>query len=322
MTSETPVVIRNLGLRYGQRTALHDLSLEVQSGELFGLLGPNGSGKSTLFRILGTQLPPGTGEARVWGLDVVRDAVAVRHRIGVVFQSPALDGLLTVRENLLHQGRLYGLGGRHLTRRIDELLERLALAERRDDRVAVLSGGLRRRVDIARGILHEPSLLLLDEPSAGLDPGARRDLWQELARLREQAGLTILVTTHLMEEGERCDRVAILDAGRLVGLAPPSQLRAEIGGSVVTLQSADPGTLCRKISERFGVAAQLLDGTVRIEHQDGHTLVPRLAEAFPDAIASMTVQAPTLEDVFVHRTGHAFHDAEQRDTQQAEEEAP
>ena len=310
MPHTTPVTVRDLEVRYRQRAALSGLSFEVERGELFGLLGPNGSGKSTLFRVLATLLPPSGGEARVWDMDVVEEAAAIRRRLGVVFQSAALDDMLTVRENLVHQGRLHGLRGRRLRERIGHLLERFRLTDRRDDRVGTLSGGLRRRVDLARGILHEPDLLLLDEPSTGLDPGARRDLWQELASLRQQAGLTILVTTHLMEEGERCDRVAILDEGLLVALAPPARLRAEIGGSVLIIQAEAPDTLRRQVEERLGLPARLVDGTVRIEHDTGHTLVPRLAEAFPERITSLTVQAPTLEDVFVHRTGHAFQDSD------------
>ncbi|MFQ5718877.1 MAG: ATP-binding cassette domain-containing protein [Acidobacteriota bacterium] len=306
MSADRPVCIVDLTRRFRQRTALDALCLDINAGELFGFLGPNGSGKSTLFRILATLLPPSSGSASIWGLDVVSDAEAIRHRLGVVFQSPALDDMLTVRENLMHQGHLYGRHGQTLRRRVQDLMERFHVADRRDDRVGTLSGGLQRRVDLARGILHEPDVLLLDEPSTGLDPGARRDLWNELAHLRQETGLTILVTTHLMAEGERCDRVAILDQGHLVALAPPATLRQELGGSVVIVRTTNPEEFRRQVRTRFDLEARVLDGSVRIEHTDGHGLVPRLAAAFPEQITSLTVQAPTLEDVFAHRTGRTF----------------
>jgi ABC-2 type transport system ATP-binding protein len=304
------VSVRSLGHAYGERTALDQVSFTVQPGEFFGLLGPNGSGKTTLFRILATLAAPATGEARIFGHDVSREPDAVRARLGIVFQSPALDGQLTVMENLRHHARLQGLPRAGRTQRIDELLSSLGLQERRRERVATLSGGLKRRVDLARGLLHRPGLLLLDEPTNGLDPTARRDLWRHLERLRQESGLTLVVTTHLMDEGERCDRLAILDGGRLVALDTPSALRAEVGGTVITLRGGlEPAALARRLSERLGLAAQVMDGGVRLEHPDGHALVPRLAAAVPEGLAAITVQAPTLEDVFVHRTGHRFEES-------------
>jgi len=226
------VDVEGLTHRYGERTALDGVSFSVRSGEVFGLVGPNGGGKTTLFKILSTALAPSSGSARVAGVDV-RDG-AVRRRIGVVFQSPSLDGKLTVGENLLHHGHLYGLSGSGLKERIGEELTRFGLKDRMGDRVEKLSGGLQRRVELAKSLLHRPEVLLLDEPSTGLDPGARRDLWDALRGLK---GVTVLLTTHLLEEAERCDRMAILHKGKIVALGEPLTLRGEIGGDVVTVRS-------------------------------------------------------------------------------------
>jgi ABC-2 type transport system ATP-binding protein len=304
--TEAVVEVEELGHRYNGRQALSGVSFTVRRGELFGLLGPNGGGKTTLLHALATLLSPTAGRARVAGADVAREPARVRRAIGVVFQSPSLDLQLTARENLRHHGHLYGLRGRPLAERIDRALERLGVADRAGDRVKVLSGGLRRRVEIAKGLLHEPEVLLLDEPTAGLDPAARRDVWDHLASLREREEVAVVVTTHLMDEGEGCDRVAILDEGHLVALGTPRELEGEIRGDVLLLEADDPARLASAIRERFEVVAVVLDGSVRIERPDGAAFVPRLAEAFPGEIRSITVGKPTLEDVFVHRTGHRF----------------
>ncbi|HUR38220.1 MAG TPA: ABC transporter ATP-binding protein, partial [Planctomycetota bacterium] len=239
------VEIDGLTHRYGERLALDGVSFSVRKGEVFGLLGPNGGGKTTLFKILSTALRPTSGSARIEGVDVRDDAV--RRRIGVVFQAPGLDQKLTVAENLLHQGHLYGLRGAALRRRIDEELGRFKLSDRARDRVEKLSGGLQRRVELAKALLHQPEILLLDEPSTGLDPGARRDLWDALRSLK---GVTVLLTTHLLEEAERCDRLAILHKGKLVALGAPLDLRGEIGGDVVTIRAKDAEALAAAIREK------------------------------------------------------------------------
>jgi ABC-2 type transport system ATP-binding protein len=305
MPAALPVEVEGLAYRYGEREALEGVSFDVGSGELFGLLGPNGGGKTTLLQILATLRRPTRGSARVAGIDVVEYPDAARRRLGVVFQHPALDIQLTPAENLWHQGHLYGLAGPDLAGRSAELLDRLGVADRAGDRVKTLSGGLRRRVELAKGLLHRPSVLLLDEPTVGLDPGGRRVLW-EYARTLRQEGIAIVVTTHLMEEAEECDRVGILDRGKLVALDTPAALKAEIRGDVVSLASGDPEGLATAIRGRFGSEVSVVDGTVRIERRDGAELVPRLAEAFPGVIRSITVGKPTLEDVFVQRTGHRF----------------
>lgn len=301
----TAIRVDALSHAYAGRTALDGVSFEVENGAIFGLLGPNGGGKTTLFRVLATMLVPGAGRAAILGRDVVREAAAVRRAIGVVFQSPSLDGKLTVAENLRHQGRLYGMGGARLRARTAEMLDRVGLLDRARDRVERLSGGLKRRAELAKGLLHGPKVLLLDEPSTGLDPGARRDLWLYLDALRRE-GATVLLTTHLMEEADRCDRLAILHRGRVVALGTPAALKAEIGGDVITLDAVDPEGLRESLRVRFGVEASFVAGRLRVERGGGAAFVPALLDAFPGRIASVTVGPPTLEDVFVKKTGHRF----------------
>jgi ABC-2 type transport system ATP-binding protein len=305
------ISVRDLIHRYRDRTALAGVSFDVHSAELFGLLGPNGSGKTTLFRILSTLMVPSSGAAQIVGLDVVREPGPVRRRIGVVFQAQSVDPKLTAYENLWHQGHLYGLRGPALKTRIEEILSRVGLLERAQDRVETFSGGMQRRIELAKGLLHHPQVLLLDEPTTGLDPGARRDLWQYLAILRDQEQVSVIVTTHLMEEAERCDRLAILSEGRLVGLGTPADLTRDIGGDVVIIEARDPAMLAEHIRTKFAVDAGVMDGRVRLEIENGHKFVPDVVEAFPGEIQSLSVSKPTLEDVFIHRTGHRFWSEEQ-----------
>jgi ABC-2 type transport system ATP-binding protein len=285
-----PIELHDLSHNYGQRKALDGLSFAVQPAEIFGLLGPNGSGKTTLFRILSTLMLPSAGRASIAGFDVARQARDVRSRTGIVFQARSVDLKLTVEENLMHQGHLYGLRGKLLRDRITEVLDRVLLLDRAKDFVETLSGGMQRRVELAKGLIHGPSVLLLDEPSTGLDPGARRDLWQYLRTLRDEDGVSVLVTTHLMEEAEHCDRLAILNSGRLVALGAPSALKSQIGGDVVTLEThtaEQAQTLADQVALRFGQAATVL-------------------EALPGKIDGVRIQKPSLEDVFIQRTGHRF----------------
>ncbi|HEU4415560.1 MAG TPA: ATP-binding cassette domain-containing protein [Candidatus Angelobacter sp.] len=291
---------------YGERAALRGVSFDVHAGEIFGLLGPNGSGKTTLFRILSTLMLPSGGRALIDGFDAAKQPDEVRRRIGVVFQAQSTDIKLTAAENLWHQGHLYGLRGSTLKSRIQEMLERVGLSDRAKDRVETFSGGMQRRVELAKGLMHRPSVLLLDEPTTGLDPGARLDLWAYLNDLRKRERVSIIVTTHLMEEAERCDRLAILNQGEVVGLGTPAELRSQIGGEVVVLETADPAALAKHIQEKFKVPASLLDGKVRLEIQNGLKFVTSVAEAFPGSIQSVSISKPTLDDVFIGRTGHRF----------------
>jgi len=308
-TTESIVACAGLTHRYGDRVALADVSFAVHRGEIFGLLGPNGGGKTTLFRILSTLLTPSAGTAQICVHDVVTARIAVRQRIGVVFQAPSLDKKLTVIENLRHHGHIFGLRGAPLTQRITELLERFGLADRANELTEKLSGGLRRRVEIARSLLHRPELLLLDEPSTGLDPRMRREVGDYLAELRDREGVSVLVTTHIMEEAERCDRLALLDRGQLVALDKPAALKDRVGGDVISIRAHDCDRLRGEIESRFGVKAGLVDRVIRIERARGHEFVPALVEAFPGAIEAVSVGKPTLEDAFIHLTGHQFEDA-------------
>jgi len=297
------IQVQNLTHRYGDRVALSGVTFEVKKGEIFGLLGPNGGGKSTLFRILSTMMAPTGGTATLAGFDVTRDAAQVRRHVGVVFQTQSLDKALTVEENLRAQGHLHGLSGAVLRERMESAMQRLGLIDRRKDLVETLSGGLRRRVEIAKALLHRPQILLMDEASTGLDPSARRDLSRHVETLRETEGVTILLTTHILEEAGRCDRLVLLHQGKIVAEGSPAELRARIGGDVVVLESADSQNLAARIAQRFGVAPSARDGHVRVEISNGHRFIAEVVEAFPGAIDSVALHKPTLEDVFVKETG-------------------
>lgn len=283
--------------------ALAGVSFEVGDGEIFGLLGPNGGGKSTLFRILSTMMVPTSGRALVAGHDVVREPAAVRRHVGVVFQTQSLDKALTVAENLRSQGHLHGLSGAELRKRMDHAMEQLGLKDRRNDLVESLSGGLKRRVEIAKALLHRPQVLLMDEASTGLDPAARRDLSNYVEGLRQREGVTILLTTHVLEEADRSDRLVLLHQGKIVAQGSPAELRSRIGGDVVVLDTTDTASLAQGIEQRFGLSPKVMDGQVRVEIANGHRFITEVVEAFPGAIESVALHKPTLEDVFVRETG-------------------
>lgn len=305
--------MENLVHRYGDRTALNGVSFDVRPAELFGLLGPNGSGKTTLFRILSTLMLPTAGRATIMGCDAAREPARLRRQIGVVFQAQSIDLKLTAYENLWHQGHLYGLRGAALKNRIQEILSRVGLADRAKELVETFSGGMQRRIELAKGLLHHPGVLLLDEPTTGLDPGARRDLWQYLRTLRDEEHVSVLVTTHLMEEAERCDRLAIMNEGNLVALGTAAELKSEIGGDVILLDAAhDAGVLAERIRSRFHVDTTVLENQVRIERQGAHRFVTEVVEAFPGEIEALSVSKPALEDVFIRRTGHKFWSEDNR----------
>ena len=304
-----------LSCAYGARLALDRATLSVARGEIFALLGPNGGGKTTLFRILATLLRATSGTFRIDGLDPAVDVRAVRRKLGVVFQSPGLDRKLTVKENLALQGALLSVPAAVLSVRIPELLRTFRLEDRAGDLVETLSGGLARRVEIAKALLSAPPVLLLDEPSTGLDPGARRDLTALLTELAK-GGTTVLLTTHLFDEADAAHRIGILDRGRLVALGAPAALKAEVGGDVVTVEAREEGdapALAGEIEARFGADAgkvAAVGSTVRVERPQAHTFVPALVEAFPGRFRSLTLGAPSLEDVFIDRTGRAFREAD------------
>jgi len=297
---------RGVNFFYGERQALRDVTFSIARGEIFGFLGPNGGGKTTLFKVLSTLVPGQSGEVRMLGRTLEREKTDIQRRMGVVFQHPSVDEKLTVRENLECHGHLYGMRGNHLRQRTREMLERVGLSDRAGDRVETLSGGLRRRTELAKALLHQPELLLLDEPSTGLDPGARIDLWRYLNEIRDTDGVTILVTTHLMDEAEHCDRLAIMDRGQLVACDSPAALKESLGGDVITLSTASPAQLAAEIKSRFHIDPQRIKSTLRIERDRGHEFIPKLVEAFPGMIRSISLGKPTLEDVFVHATGRSF----------------
>ena len=300
------IQLQALRHQYGDRVALDGVSFDVRPAEIFGLLGPNGSGKTTTFRILSTLMLPSGGRAMILGHDVAREPALVRRNIGVVFQAQSIDIKLSAQENLMLIGHIYGLHGAALKKRVGEMLSRVGLAERAREKAETFSGGMRRRLELAKGLLHHPSVLLLDEPTTGLDPGARRDLWQYLQILRDEERVTVLVTTHLMEEAERCDRLAIYANGSVVALGTPAELKSEIGGDVILLESNEPDSLAQRIEQRFGLHPTVLDHQVRLEIESGHRFVTDVVEAFPGEIEGVSVHKPSLEDVFIRRTGHRF----------------
>lgn len=305
MSADRPALaVDAVSHRYGDRLALDGVSFDVAPGEIFALLGPNGGGKTTLFRIAATVMRPTEGTVRVLGDDVVAQPARVRRHLGVVFQSPALDPVLTVRENLVHHGHLYGLRGAVLDVRLADVLDRLGLAARARDRVGRLSGGLMRRVELAKALVASPAVLLLDEPSTGLDPVARRDLWDQIGALSAGARTTVVVTTHLMDEAARADRVAIIDRGRIVAAGRPAELTATVGGDVVWISAPHAESLAARVGARFGSKVDIVDGRLRLERPRGHEFLTDLIETFPGEIDAVTVSRPTLDDVFVHHTGH------------------
>ena len=302
---QAAINVENVSHRFGKRVALDSITLRVMPGEMYGLLGPNGGGKTTLFRMLCTMLPPDHGTIRLLSKNAAVNAV--RAHIGVVFQHPSLDARLTVLENLRHQGHLYGLKGRPLSQRIEEVLDMMKLTDRAKDRVEILSGGLQRRVELCKSLLHRPQILIFDEPCTGLDPSTRRRFWDDLDILRRTYGTTLVLTTHFIEEAERCDRIGILDRGRLIAEGTPEELKRTVGREIITLETRDPKDLQSQIKKIVGRDVQTIDGQVRIACDNGQQLLAQLYPLLREKVQAMTLSVPTLEDVFVQRTGHGFH---------------
>jgi len=300
------IIARQIKKSYGSAEILPGLDLEVAEGEMFALLGPNGSGKTTLFRILTTLITPDSGTAEIAGFDVVKQPASVREHIGVVFQSPSLDKKLSARENLIYGGALYGLSGHPLRERIAELSQALRLEEKLDSLVETLSGGQQRRVEIAKCLLTRPAILLLDEPSTGLDPAARMDLWALIATLRSENKMTVVFTSHLMDESQRADRVGIMAAGRLVRVGEPAALLAEAGPLVLRISTTAPSDVVALLQRECGLVAHSLEGEVRVSTADAHAIAAKLSIA--TEVLSTTVAKPTLEDVFLFTTGKRLHE--------------
>ncbi len=300
------IVVDSLTHNYDSRCALDNISFDISLGQILCFLGPNGSGKTTLFKILSTLISPTAGNVDMLGLALKTEKRVIRRQLGVVFQQPGLDIKLTVIENLRHHGHLYGLSGKSLNNRICELLERFDVSDRSNDIVEELSGGLKRRIDIVKALLHEPKILLLDEPSTGLDVSVRSLLSRYLKELAKKDNILILLTTHLLDEAEWCDRVGILDKGRLVAIGTPNDLKAEIGGDVILIECKDCKSLGKAIEDKFNVKTVLTDDCLRIETEFAHEFIRDVVSEFPDKISAARFGKPTLADVFMKKTGNPF----------------
>jgi ABC-2 type transport system ATP-binding protein len=304
------VDVRRLTKRYGSVEAVRGIDLQVHAGETFGFLGPNGAGKTTTINILCTLAEATSGSAHVVGFDVARQRNEVRRRIGLVFQEPTLDGYLTAEQNLRFHGELYGVDRATAASRRREVLEMVGLWERRADLAQNYSGGMRRRLEIARGLLHSPQVLFLDEPTIGLDPQTRASIWEYLGRLHAASGITVFVTTHYMEEAENCDRIAIMNDGEIVTIGTPEALKAEVGKDRVQITTDDDDVALAALQSTFGVDAAVHEGAVTFAVPDGARFVPRLFGSLGVTIHSVSVTRPSLDDVFLAHTGTTIRDAE------------
>jgi len=304
------IEVTGLSKRFGSLTAVDDISFQVEEGEVFGFLGPNGAGKTTTINILCTLMRPTAGSARVAGYDVATQRDAVRQSIGLVFQDPTLDDRLTAYENMRFHAHIYNLPGKEHAPRIEEALRVVDLWDRRHAVVRTYSGGMRRRLEIARGMLHYPHVLFLDEPTIGLDPQTREHIWDYIIELQRKHAITIFMTTHYMEEAEHCDRIGIIDQGKLVALDTPDALKRMVGADIVSLRTEDNARASQEIKERYGLETQSEDSRIRLEVADGAEFIPRLVRELGVAVASIDLHRPTLDDVFLKLTGRAIRDAE------------
>jgi ABC-2 type transport system ATP-binding protein len=304
------IEVEGLAKSFGELEAVKGVTFGVEPGEIFGFLGPNGAGKTTTINMLCTLLHPTAGTASVNGFDVQHQRSDVRRSIGLVFQQTTLDEYLSAEQNLRFHAHAYGIPADLRERRMTELLDIVDLADRRKGSVRTFSGGMKRRLEIARGLLHHPKVLFLDEPTLGLDPQTRRLIWDYLLRLREQEGLTIFLTTHYMDEAEHSDRIAVIDYGRIVGLDAPEGLKRSVGGDLVTIATADNQSAVAEIADRYGAEATTRDGTVSFNVAHGAEFLPEFVKTFSQPLESVTVRQPTLDDVFLHLTGREIRDSE------------
>jgi len=304
------VVVRGLVKRYGEVEAVRGIDLDVAPGETFGFLGPNGAGKSTTINMLCTLARPTAGSATVAGHDVVTGRDEVRRNIGLVFQDPTLDTYLTAEQNLRFHAELYGVPRAQLDERMRQVLDMVGLWDRRANRVQTFSGGMRRRLEIARGLLHSPRVLFLDEPTVGLDPQTRSSIWGYIGELRRAKHITIFLTTHYMDEAEYCDRIAIMDHGKIIALDTPAALKASVGKDRVQLHTADDEAAITALRERFELTAAVHEGMVTFAVAEGEQFVPRLFAELGVPILSVSVARPSLDDVFMSYTGSTIRDRE------------
>ncbi len=301
------IEVNNLSYTYSTRQALDRVTFTCpNSPAMIGILGPNGSGKSTLFKLLSTLIIPQTGAGKIMGFDLKSQSAEIRKVIGVAFQSPSLDPRLTIRENLRHQGYLYGYHGHGLARRIDDITEIARLQHRLDERIETLSGGYKRRADLARCLLHQPSLLLLDEPTAGLDPAARQEFWQFIRQIHQDCQTTILFTTHYFDEATGCDLIGIMDDGKMVAFDSPATLSQHLNYEVISISATNQTELYEKLKDQFPVSITDNHHGLRLETSDPTRLAPRLWSEYQSEIISLTVSKATLEDVYFKITGKVF----------------
>ncbi len=310
MPAESTVEVRDLKKRYDDLEAVRGVTFDVAPGETFGFLGPNGAGKSTTISMLCTLITPTGGSARVAGSDVVTNPLGVRRRIGLVFQDPTLDEYLTALENLQFHAELYRMPRERATERIRAVLEMVGLWERRKGLVRTFSGGMKRRLEIARGLLHSPRVLFLDEPTVGLDPQTRTNIWDYIQKLRDREAITIFLTTHYMDEAEYCDRIAIIDNGEIVVMDTPDALKAAVAKDRVQLRTDDDAEAARQLAERFGIEAVPTSEGLTFHVAAGEEFVPRLFSALDVGIQAVSIARPTLDDVFMRHTGRTIRDAE------------
>jgi ABC-2 type transport system ATP-binding protein len=308
---EAPAIsVSGLVKRFGDFAAVRDVSFDVAPGETFGFLGPNGAGKSTTISMLCTLLTPSAGGATVAGFDIVKQRMDVRRRIGLVFQDSTLDEYLTAEENLRFHAELYGVPRPEVATRMDRVLEMVGLADRRKSIVRTYSGGMKRRLEIARGLLHSPRVLFLDEPTVGLDPQTRNHIWSYINELKKREAITMFLTTHYMDEAEYCDRIAIMDNGEIVVMDSPEALKASVGADRVSITTTDDDQAIRLLQERFDIAAKRSEGVISFHVAGGEHFVPRLFAELGLPILSVSVARPTLDDVFMKYTGRTIRDAE------------
>jgi ABC-2 type transport system ATP-binding protein len=307
--NDTPAIdVEGLEKRFGDVEAVRGVSFSVPHGEIFGFLGPNGAGKTTTIKMLCTILEPSGGRARLGGFDIAKEPGGVRRSIGVIFQDPALDDRLSAAENLELHAVVYGVPRAERRARIDEALGFVELSDRKDDLVRHFSGGMKRRLEIARGLLHRPRVLFLDEPTTGLDPQTRRRTWEVLRALRDRYGTTLFLTTHYMDEAEHCDRIAIIDHGRIVALGTPEELKRKVGKDVVTVRTKSPEPLRRLLEERHGISPERTDDGLSFRVEEGEAFIVELVAEARVRLSGIAVHRPTLDDVFLALTGRQIRD--------------
>ncbi|NPV27472.1 MAG: ATP-binding cassette domain-containing protein [Firmicutes bacterium] len=304
------IEVNHLVKKFGQFEAVKGISLTVQEGEIFGLLGPNGAGKSTTIKILSTLLKPTAGIARLAGYDIATQPALVRQAIGLVFQDPSLDESLTARENLIFHAILYGVPKVERERRLAEVLAMVELADRSKELVKTFSGGMKRRLEIARGLLHYPRVLFLDEPTVGLDPQTRNHIWQYIHQLRSRENITIFMTTHYMDEAENCDRIAIIDHGQIVALDTPTNLKKLVGGDIISMRTDDNARAMAFMQEKYGLKLSRDRDGIHFEINNGEEFIPKVVAELPLTVNYISLRKPTLDDVFLQLTGRDIREEE------------